>query len=275
MRINYFKILAVSLLILCTPHLVNSELIGFSGTTDSIYSIDPSTGTATFIAFADADYAGVGLTFLGGKLFASDLLFRIGDPWIVQTARIDISTVVGIPTGISTAISNQDGSLNWHSLASNESAGLLYTIDVDDNYKLKSMTADGTITSIGSGTGIFAGCMAYDDFNGILYAATNREDGNLYSVNTITGDATLIGSLEIDSHSCGLAYDESDGILYLTITPRGPEDRSPLFKVNTITGKASLIGPTNIENIDGLAWHPIAVSPHRGMPWIPLLLLND
>lgn len=230
----------------------NAGLVGLSSRTDSLYSIDPNTGAATLISTAGGNYAGAGLTYLGGELFASDLLLQIPPPvWDIQTAKI----TPGLVTGTSTPIGMQDGSLNWHGLASNESANLLYSIAIDQaGQPLKSMTPGGVVSTIGAGTGIDGEGMAFDDVNGILYA-TNRGDESLYSINVSTGVAQRIGALGIgiagDSH--GLAYDEINEILYLN----GSVDNVPLsnlYSINIATGQATLIGANGIESIDGLAW---------------------
>lgn len=129
----------------------------------ALYTIDPATGAATFVA----DVPGVsftGLSFLGSTLYATDVLregsFRFGS--------------IDLTTGAFTAINNQDNSLNWHGLAGNESASVLYTIDINDSLKLKSVTPAGVVATIGTGTGIDGRGMAYDDTHGILYATNSR-----------------------------------------------------------------------------------------------------
>jgi hypothetical protein len=253
---KFLVFLCAMFLVFCVFGIANAGLIGISSFaktgTSKIYNINPSTGEATFIATAGANYTGVGLTFYRGELFASDLMFHIGEPWVVQTAIIDITSAVGV----STAISDQDGGLNWHGLASDESAGLLYTIDIDDNFKLKSMTSDGHITSIGSGTGIAGDGMAFDDTHKILYSV-DRWDGNLYKVDTETGVADLIGPLNIGLGWWwyGLAYDEINGVLYGNFC-LNPTLNGSLFTIDTLSGNATLVGLNNVDAIEGLAWFP-------------------
>ena len=149
-------------------------------------------------------------------------------------------------TGATTLVSDQDGSANWHGLASDESAGLIYAIDINDGNKLKSLTAAGVVTTIGTGAGIDGRGMAFDDASDILYATGS---GSLYTVDVSLGTSTLIGSLGVSTGlRVGLAYDELLGILYANVASVG------LYSLDTTTGAASLIGLNGVSSIDGLAW---------------------
>ncbi len=218
-------------------------LIGLtSGAPGTLYSIDESTGQATEIANT-APTSFVGLTFLGGDLYASDVC----DNNCYSTGKINIVS------GQYTFVSNQDGSYNWHGLASNESAGLIYAIDINDSNKLKAMNAVGSVTTIGNGTGIDGRGMAYDDGNGVLYATGGN--GGLYSVDTTLGTSTLIGAMGIYTGMIGLAFDENTGTLYAN-------NDAGLYSIDTLSGAASFIGSNNtLSTIDGLAWYDTASVP--------------
>ena len=108
-------------------------LIGLSsGFPANVYSIDAATGVATLLTPTE-DANLVGATFLGGQLYGSDIC----EPNCFSVGTIDLGT------GAYTFVSDQDGSANWHGLASDESAGLIYTVDISDGNKLKSMTSAG------------------------------------------------------------------------------------------------------------------------------------
>ncbi len=234
MRAVFFALAATGL---CTN--AQAGLIGLSsGSPGKVYSIDAGTGAATLLA-ATADTSLVGATFLGGKLYGSD---------VVDQSGFTVGTI-DLVTGAYTVVGNQDGSSNWHGLASDEAAGLIYTIDINDGNKLKSMTAGGVVTTIGSGTGIDGRGMAYDGVNGILYATGF---GSLYTVDVGLGTATLIGSLGISDGHLGLAYDDLAGVLYAN-----DGQGHGLYSVDVATGVASLIGGNGVTDIiDGLAWQP-------------------
>jgi hypothetical protein len=230
----------------------NAILIGMSSDTDSIYQIDPLTGKASFLYRTSNNHAGVGLSSIGTRLFASDAFYRIGDPWDVRLVEINTKT------GISTSINMQDGSLNWHGLASNEATNTLYAIDINDNGTLKAIDSNGDISRIGSGTGIDGRGMAYDDSRGILYA-TNIT-GGLYAVDVNNGESTFIGDLGVhETTFIGLAYDEFSDTLFANIVQPdlGNDGRiGSLHTIDTDTGKASMIGLNDAPFIDGLAWLP-------------------
>jgi len=222
-------------------------LVGLSTETSSYYSVDPLTGTATFISASDASASLVGLSFISDTLFASDIFNVPGHDGaaVVQ---------VNLATGGSSFVSDQGGSVNWHGLASNQVTGLLYSIDFDDDFILKSLDpTTGTITPIGTGTGIIGAGMEYADSTATLYATGNDTTTDLYTVDVATGTASLIGSTGLFSNATGLAFDETSGTLYMTARPEG-EEASNLYQLNTATGAATLIGSTGVAELDGLAW---------------------
>jgi len=217
----------------------HAALYGLSDN-DNLYLINESTGAATLVVTVPRNVSLTGISFLRGTLYATDIF---GDPSGFRFGTIDIAT------GAFTGINDQGGSANWHGLAGNESADVLYTIDIDDSDKLKSVTPGGVITTIGSGTGIDGRGMAYDNMHGILYA-TSSSGGGLYSVDVTTGVATLIGAMGISAGNIGLEYDEVSGVLYAN---DGLSTMS-LYTVNTSTGAATLVGANGVDAINGLAW---------------------
>jgi hypothetical protein len=107
------------------PLSASATLFGVSnqptGQRSSLYTIDPSTGTANFVANLTGGFPNnSGLSFLGGTLYGSDIFATSGN---TRVGTIDTTT------GVYTGINNQGGSGNWWGLASNESAGLLYAYD--------------------------------------------------------------------------------------------------------------------------------------------------
>ena len=224
------------------PQLAKAVLYGVSdGNPGNLYRINEVTGAAILVApITPGNVSLTGASFLGGELYATDV-FGVGD----LMGTIDTSTGVYTPT------ISQGVSINWHGLASDESAGLLYTIDQDNNNILTSITPGGVLTPIGTGAGIDGRGMAFDDLNDILYATGNS---GLYQVDTTTGVAQLIGAMGISTGNIGLAYDEDTQTLYAN---DGNTSLS-LYRVDVNTGLATLIGP-NLVNvpINGLAWAPV------------------
>jgi probable HAF family extracellular repeat protein len=257
-----FLIFAAVLLTGLVP--AHAALIGFSSDTDSYYEIDPATGGAKLITPVNGDFAGTGLSFLEGELYASDLFYSTS-PFEFRFTRLDGQFV--------TIINNQDLSLNWHGLASDETNRVLYSIPGDQGKVLKRIATDGSITTIGTGTGIDGRGLAYDDNHGILYA-TDAATLSLYTVNTETGVSTLVGPLNLPivvgdtMKFIGLAYDEQNDVLYANMLDLPAEDGinisrvGSLYVLDTSTGNATLVGShtgphegsNGVPFIDGLAW---------------------
>jgi hypothetical protein len=227
----------------------SAALIGLSspvvGSQSHVYTIDPATGLATQQAtLSPGAGSAVGLTGLGQTLYASDIFID---------APASFGTVNRV-TGTYAPVNNQGGSANWQGLGANQSASLIYTIDIDDSNRLKSVTPTGVITPIGSGDTANDGRgLAYDDGNGVLYSIALN--GNLYTVNVTTGASTLVGPTGISTFMifAGLAYDEVADVLYANVSSTFAP--SSLYTIDVTTGAATLVGPNGATNpIDGLAW---------------------
>lgn len=228
-------------------------LVGLSsGNPGALFNISSGTGAATHIVDVTPGITSlVGLEYLGGKYYATDVL-PPGSGFAFGT--------IDPTTGAFTVLNNQGGSANWHGLAGNESAGLLYSIDQDSSNTLVSVTTAGVITNIGATAPTIDGRgMAYDDLNGILYATGG---GNLWSVNTTTAVATFIGALGVSDGVMGLAYDELTQTLYAN----DGNLNGALYTVNVGSGAATLVGlngplPAGTNFLDGLTWVPDASVP--------------
>lgn len=225
-------------------------LIGLSSSSPGVlYSINATNGQATLFIETDVQVASiVGLSYIEGTLYGSDLEDYPGSLFP------DEFTVGSIaPNGVTTFLNDQNESSNWWGLASDDCGeNILYATDSDNNNILTTLTPDGTLQTIGTGSEIGFGGMAYDDENEILYALSGDDQTmNLYRISTTTGDLTLIGSIgDFESTiNTGLAYDEINQILYANFF-------GALYTLNVNTGVATLVGQNNVdgEEIDGLAW---------------------
>lgn len=223
-------------------------LVGLSsGNPGVVYRINESTGAATPIVTLDSEWSLVGLAYLGQTLYGTDLYCTT--PACGNYAVASIS-----PNGSTNVISEQNGSANWWALAADETANVMYSIDNDNSFILMAQYPDGSITSIGSGTGVSGAGMAYDDTNGILYAVDNT---SLYTISVADGTGTLVGPLGfITGIRLGLEYNECNQTLYMNDGSTGL-----LYSVDVNTGAATLIGSNGVQGIDGLAWKGSCVLP--------------
>ena len=254
--IAYFFVkinLAIALTLLFTVGSARGQdfpegLVGLSSRDEAavLYSIDASTGQATPIVTLNGRASLTGLSFLQGTLYGTDLFNFPGN-----SGGLDIGSIS--TGGIITFLSDQNGSFDWQGLASDEAGGVLYTIDLSNSDILTVQSPDGSVETIGSGTGISAQGMAYDDANGILYAISFN--GSLYTISIATGTSNLIGPTGIPeiSPELGLAYDECNQILYVN-----DGGLRQLYTLDVNSGAATLVGSNGVVDIiDGLAWKGI------------------
>jgi len=241
--------LAIALTILFAVGSVNGQdfpdgLVGLSSAGPAVlYSIDASSGAATPIVTLNGGASFTGLAFLQGTLYGTDLYDFPG-----SSGGNDIGSIS--TGGIITFLGNQNGSSNWHGLASDEAGGVLYTIDINNSNILTAQFPDGSVAIIGSGAGIDGRGMEYDDTHGILYAMDIN--GSLYTISIVTGTSNLIGPTGLPANSLyiGLAYDECNQILYAN-----DGELRQLYTLDVTTGAGTLVGSNGVDDIiDGLAW---------------------
>ena len=90
-------------------------------------------------------------------------------------------------------------------------------------------------------------------YAGTMYATDDITD-NLYTINTTTGAATLVGPTGQDLSLSGLAYDTANSTMYVSDVSL-PTDGYGLGSVNLATGAVAIIGSHVISNdIMGLAF---------------------
>lgn len=106
-------------------------------------------------------------------------------------------------------------------------------------------SANGSVSVIGS-TGV-SGCNSFVDFFGTLYTTTLS--GRLYKVNSGTGVATLVGTINAGSGDVrGMATDTL-GNCYI-VTNESPTDK--LWKLNLTTAVGTLVGDTGLVGAQAL-----------------------
>jgi len=208
-------------------------LYGVSTISNNVYTINTTTGLATFVRNIPSEVNVTGAEFLNGDLWLTDVI--MGG---YRTGTVDLTT--GLFTPRITQTVNTNG---WQSLAANEATDTFYTVDLSSSPTLLSMTPSGVVTTIGATADIRG--LAYDNVNGILWGANGS---TLFRINTATGGAQVIGALGLTAEfsRVGLAF--ADNTLFLTAN-------SSLYRVNTTTGLASFVGfnGASAVGIDGLA----------------------
>ncbi|UCG58449.1 MAG: hypothetical protein JSU70_02870 [Phycisphaerales bacterium] len=213
------------------------------GGPSSVWTLSQTTAAPTKVCdiSGPGDLSFTGATFLQGKFWVSDMDTGGG----YDLGWVDLAT------GAYTFEYNQASS-DWHGLAGDHAAGLLYSIDIDMTDVLVSYApGSGARTDIGSTGGVDGRGMCHDDNHGILYATGGFDTGTyLYSIDKTTAASTLIGTLPFDSYLVGLAYDEIDNVIWAVDGLAG----GALYRIDPATAGGTYIGTTGIADLDGLTW---------------------
>jgi hypothetical protein len=222
---NIWTRMGIALLAVLTPVAAAAAPILFSVRSNGdghLYAIDGATALATdlgAVGFADAE----GLAFAGPRLYAvggsntsvwdltSAAGFVVGDtgPRAGQDAGLDYNSTNGLMyniqgAGDGTSLYTIDLNTGHASLVGSspifadalaiDNAGVAYAVDgifTDALYRVNLSTAE--LTLIGTlGLGDIASQFGLTFADGTLYAI--RSSGDLYTVNTATGAATLVGN---------------------------------------------------------------------------------
>ena len=114
----------------------------------------------------------------------------------------------------------------------------------------------GAATEVGPfGGDLFMSGMAYDPMTGNLYGAYGfGGEERFYTIDSMTGDATLIGDLS-GYQVLGLAFDPVSNILYASAYTEPPGQAS-FMTINKDTGAVSLINNTT-QPLTGIAFDPV------------------
>jgi hypothetical protein len=129
-------------------------------------------------------------------------------------------------------------------------AGILYAIEEGSNSLVAIDSVTLAMTTVGPlGVDFQFGGLAWNSDTDTLYMVDGRTTGlGLYTVDTNTGAATLVGSHGIDD-MFGLEYDSSTGTLYGVSYTTDPG----FYSLNIATGAATLIGNVS-GGLGGLAY---------------------
>lgn len=173
-------------------------------------------------------------TLLAGTAVLGMSASAIAGPIVysVDTVNDDLYTI-DVMTGLSTLI-GQVGFDDVEGLSFQPGTGNLYGLDDATNQLITIDTATGAGTAVGAlGTNFSDSGLAFAA-NGDLYGASDlgTNDG-FYSINSVTGLASLINGSESDAHA--LAF--FDGVMY------GVRDSfNGLFSIDLVTGAETQIG---------------------------------
>jgi hypothetical protein len=161
----------------------------------NLYIIDPSTGTSTLIGSMVNDFDCSALSVAGGTLYAG------GEDATGVVSLFTVDTTTGVATEIGNSKQGACGSGHFMSDMTFSPGGTLFALFVSPGGAVSGVPCLGKLnpstgveTDIGPATGMHqAGTgMGYDPLTTKLYATDLL---NLYSLNTGTGAATVVGPL--------------------------------------------------------------------------------
>jgi hypothetical protein len=248
--------------------LAKADPIAFGVAFDQLFRVDLGTRQATLIGTA-GNYAGVPLALLTG------LTYGPGNELYAVAGNRKSLVKIEVASGLARFIG--DFSLNGQGQGQFNSFDLSMTYGCDGSFWMTSaITKDiwrvnaqnAAMTLVGS-TGRQISGLAIR--NGVLFGTGIGSDQGLYTINTQTGAATLVGGLPdtipwIDP-SVG-----SDGTLWATLSYNPPFDRewSDLGRFDTTTGALTNLGPiTGPDSLRFVSMKGLAVAPNSCTPEVP------
>ena len=256
-----FASFAMSLHAAPDGYSVNSD--SGSNDADSLYRIDLATGANTRLGRVQS----LGQTRIDveGLAFSPDgTLYGIDDD---SLKLFPINTDNGI------VLNQQEVSLTGFPSGGGNDFGL--TFGCDGNLYASSVSTDslyrvalnGTTTQVGSLGSLAANISAlaawgdpvqlYGLGNGLLSDGVTVDSRKLYSINTTTGVANVIGDIGAAAgayNEAGLAFD-SDGVLWAITDRRAVQSGFPsqVLRIDTATGVATSVSNTTEQGFESLA----------------------
>ncbi|MEM1081206.1 MAG: hypothetical protein AAGH65_06450 [Pseudomonadota bacterium] len=126
------------------------------------------------------------------------------------------------------------------------------SVDEDELYRINPSTAQGVVVANYMDT-FDLNSLAADPVRRVLYGM-ETDDNTLFTINSISGEITPIGTHVYDSRREGLAFDANRNQLYMS----GNMNEGELLRVDPATGQISAIGSFGTDSgvMWGLAYDP-------------------
>lgn len=215
---------------------VGGEVVGYAVTGSS------SGRRVTLATAATTVLPGAGTVFVNGM----DCNPTTGDCWVADN---DIFGRINPSTGVFTSLAGTPlGDIEGLAYAPGGTSGFVYGVGGSDLRRYD--IALGTWSTIGPiGFGVDEAGLAYDPVGGVLYLVDGAGGGagNLYTVNTATGAATLVGSTGLGVAIFGLTW------VGVAAAPTGVviSDATPASVLYAQEIVASATSPVTLTNTTG------------------------
>jgi hypothetical protein len=219
---------------------------------NQLISINTTTGNGTVVGNLSTAMTPYGLATVGSNLYTFDSTQDVIQKINPATGASQSSYAIGLSPG---ALLGQGGlAFQTSSVGYLTSALDPSTFNtVNDLYQFNILTGTSTLIAHTADT---IEALAFSTA-GILYGL-GKDDGNLYTVNTMTGATSLIGNVGVSiGNPIGSLSFSSSGMLYATLN-------DTLYTLNTATGLATAVNSDPTANvgyysISGLAFAPATV----------------
>lgn len=213
-------------------------LFGIDEARNGFFGIHEVTGAAQYRSTPPFDYSFSGMAFdtWRRRIYVSDV-------WSGAWSLVAIDPLTGNHALIGPHVNSSD----IHGLAFDPVNDVLYGSDLTNDCLALIDHATGLSTCIGPlGAGADIRGLAYNNHTSMLYGIDGT---NLFRVDTMIGDATVVGPHGIPSaFVMGLEYDSASGILFASM---GGD--ITLYALNPGTGTASPYGQHRLAALSGLA----------------------
>jgi len=213
----------------------------------TLYRLNAQGGTPAAVGVIGYAVTGLAVDPTTGVLYGSTTANSTASPNSI--IRIDKNTGAGTLVG-------PTGNTN-HAIAdiAFDSTGQLWGWSEETDELVSINKATGALTIVGSNIGSEGDGMDFDS-GGTLYGMFNGASGDLFTVDTTTGDATVVTSLSgapLPSGNMPAASFGCDGSTLFALDGLNGNPQVSLVTVNTTTGAMTTIGDVT-NNTDGLAW---------------------
>jgi len=249
---RYSLLLLVLLLAICvsagTAWADNTPLYAIDDTTNSLYTINPTTYALTFVGSlgASGDFGDLAYDPNSGTAY-----------WIAGRGNDSLYTI-NLNTGVASFV-GAHGVDDMFSLAYDSANHTLYGDATNGNFYSISTTT-GAATLIGN-NGVYPAGMTFRPDTGQLILVMAGGQGSFFSINPATGAATLLGSPGFVNDG-GVAWDPELGVYYI-------DDWSG----NLYTVDPNTYQLTKVSSLNGDAWDGIIFPGGGGQVPEPASLL--
>src|SRR3954447_25123783 len=226
-------------------------LYGATGgdTAGNLYTIDPGTGASTAVGPLGFAVTGLAQDPTDGTLYGMTSSLSPGCPRCLIT--------VNRSTGAGTVVGSTGLPRSPADIAIDASGQLFgWAEGFDDFVRIDKATGTATIVS-DSGASTFGDGMSFNR-DGVLYAMTQSDTGDLWTIDTSTGTFTVVGTLNggpARAAPIAAASFACDRTRLYAIDNDQDNPPNLLVTVDTATGAVTTIGDTGQAIMDALEWY--------------------